>query len=178
MRIIFQLNKVLLPVILIFTFALAACATNAVPATSTVKSMATSVSLASDQLKTTLTPTATATPTPISIKAAHGTLSVKKVGFLSKDTLGNVPKPGYTILWVWFTSLDGGYPEGSNLFEDSRDVYVVGDDGSETKSYLGGLVQGELVVGFTPPASAKMFTLIWPGNPPVELPEPIEQETK
>jgi hypothetical protein len=53
-------------------------------------------------------------------------------------------------------------------------VYVTGDDGSQTKSYSGGLLRGELFVGFTPPESAKMFTLTWPGNPPIELPEALE----
>ena len=92
-----------------------------------------------------------------------------KAKIASKDAFGNQAAPGYRILNVYVESADGREIDGSAFYEESRDVFVIGDDGSETKSYTGGLLSGQLMVGFTPPDTAHTFTLVWPGNDPVEL---------
>jgi hypothetical protein len=88
----------------------------------------------------------------------------------------NPPSPGcdqvqegYIVLVVWLKSADGSDSGTINLFEESKGVYVIGDDNSQTDRFLGGLMNGRLVVAFTPPASAKNFKLVWHDNPPIEL---------
>ena len=92
---------------------------------------------------------------------------ITKVEIPIKDPAGNEAAPGYKILLIWFEGANGSV-EG-DLFEASENVYITGDDGSETKRYFGGIALGGLVLGFTPPTTAQEFTLHWPDNPPVEL---------
>jgi hypothetical protein len=101
------------------------------------------------------------------ISTSAGLLTITKVEIATKDPAGNEATPGYQILLIWFEGAKGSV-EG-DLFEASENVYIAGDDGSETKRYFGGLALEGHVLGFTPPTTAQTFTLHWPGNPPVEL---------
>ena len=92
-----------------------------------------------------------------------------KARIASKDAFGNQAAPGHQILIVYFESADGSGIDASAFYDESKDVSVIGDDGSETKSYTGGLLSGQLMVGFTPPDAAQSFILVWPGNDPIEL---------
>ena len=80
-------------------------------------------------------------------------------------------KEGYQILAVWLDRADGGDPSeiGLDIFKHSEEVYAVAGDGSRMKRIGGGLMEGRLFVFFTPAASARDFTLYWPGNPAIEL---------
>ena len=104
---------------------------------------------------------------PSEIATSVGEVIITKVEIPIKDPAGNEAAPGYKILLIWFEGANGSV-EG-DLFEASENVYITGDDGSETKRYFGGIALGGLVLGFTPPTTAQEFTLHWPDNPPVEL---------
>jgi hypothetical protein len=92
---------------------------------------------------------------------------IKEIKIVEKDAFGNQPKSGYKILLIWFEGVDGEKIDGGAFFTARKGVYIIADDGSKTESYTGGLVDGRLVVGFTPPATAKKFTLYWQDNPPI-----------
>lgn len=117
----------------------------------------------------TVTPRPTATVALVTITTPLGDLVITKAEIVDENPMGQKAAPGYQILNVSFESADGSPIDGGDFYDASREVYVTGDDGSKTKSYMGGLVSGELIVGFTPPVSAQTFTLYWPGNDPIEL---------
>ena len=80
-------------------------------------------------------------------------------------------KEGFQVLVVWLEKKDGSDPgsvEGK-LFDASKGVPVKAEDGSQTDSFSAGLTNGKLFVAFTPPVSARNFTLPWPDNSPIEL---------
>lgn len=49
------------------------------------------------------------------------------------------------------------------------EVHIEGSDGSYTICTMGGWVEDEFAIGFRVPAAAKIYTLYWPGNQPVQL---------
>jgi hypothetical protein len=117
----------------------------------------------------TLLPTAPPTQVPeATIQTPLGDLVIKEVELPSEDFMGNKPQPGYQILLVWLESPDDKV-SGMELFDMHKGVSVTADDGSKTESYGGGLAEGRLVIGFTPPAKARNFTLHWHDNPPIRL---------
>jgi hypothetical protein len=120
---------------------------------------------------TSVPPTTTPTEVPIviTITTSLGDIFLTKAEVATENVMGDQAAPGFQLLNVWFESADGSAIDGSAFYDESKAVYVMGDDGSKTNSYLGGLVSGQLLVGFTPPESAHTFTLYWPGNEPVEL---------
>lgn len=100
------------------------------------------------------------------IDTSIGTLTVTEAEIVEAlPGSGERAMPGYQILLVWFE----GDVEGGDLFEASEGVYVTGDDKSQTDRFMAGTFQGRLCAGFTPPSTAKTFTLSWPDNPPVDL---------
>ena len=117
----------------------------------------------------TLAPTSTPTEVMVKISTSLGDILLTKAEIASENPMGEKAQPGYQILNVLFKSADGKQLDGMAFYNASKAVYVEGDDGSRTNSYMGGLVSGELMVGFTPPASAHEFTLFWPGNDPIKL---------
>ena len=82
--------------------------------------------------------------------------------------MGNKPKPGYQILLIWLEEAEGSKYTGE-LFTASKGVYIVTEDGTRTDRYTGGLDNGKLFVGFTPPANTHKFKLYWLDNPPIDL---------
>jgi hypothetical protein len=48
-------------------------------------------------------------------------------------------------------------------------IYILGGDGSETISTMGGWVDEELVMGFRVPAAANTYKLFWPDNSPIDI---------
>lgn len=121
----------------------------------------------------TITPTATPPPTAtvalVTITTSLGDMIITKAEIVDENPMGEKAAPGYQILNVSFESADDSPIDGMDFYSASQEVYIIGDDGSKTESYMGGLVSGELIVGFTPPASAQTFTLYWPNNDPIEL---------
>jgi hypothetical protein len=122
--------------------------------------------------KTPIPPTETLVPTVVTstkITTSLGDVIITKAEIVSEDMFGSKAAPGYQILYVWFKSADGSTIDGGKFLDASEGVYVIGDDGSKTERYLGGLMSGSLMIGFTPPVSAKEFTLYWGDNDPIKL---------
>lgn len=122
----------------------------------------------------TVTPIPSDTPvptavTPTKITTTLGDVIITKAEIVSEDMFGSKAAPGYQILYVWFESADGSEIDGGAFLDASEGAYVIGDDGSKTERYLGGLMSGSLMIGFTPPVSAKEFTLYWGDNDPIKL---------
>jgi hypothetical protein len=103
------------------------------------------------------------------VKTSVGNMVITKAEIAINNPTGDVAAPGYQILNVWFKSADGSKTDGSTFYAASNGAYVISDDGSKTERYMGGLVDGKPMVGFTPPLTAHKFTLYWPGNDPIEL---------
>ena len=103
------------------------------------------------------------------LKTSVGNMVITKTEIAAKNPSGDIAAPGYQILNVWLKPADGSKIDGSTFFDASKGAYVIGDDGSKTERYMGGLVSGKLMVGFTPPDTAHKFTLFWPGNDPIKL---------
>ena len=49
------------------------------------------------------------------------------------------------------------------------EIYILGDDGSQTISTMGGWVGDELAMGFRVPEAINTYTLYWTGNSPITL---------
>ena len=76
-------------------------------------------------------------------------------------------KQGYQVLIVWLEPQEGQKTAevASKLADASKGVEVVAEDGSRTKCCVwGGMLDGKLLLAFTPEASDKKFGLVWPGN--------------
>lgn len=75
---------------------------------------------------------------------------------------------GYKVLVVWLaTKADPSEP--SRKLMNLEGVYVESDDGTRTDSFSGGMMDGRLFVGFTPPVAGKNFVLHWGTNAPIPL---------
>ncbi|MDP1544503.1 MAG: hypothetical protein Q8L87_00665 [Anaerolineales bacterium] len=101
------------------------------------------------------------------IETSIGTLTI--VGAEVVETLpysSTRAKPGYQILIVM---IEGPNTEKFDL-STVAGVYVMGDDGSKTDAFVAGSAsETGPFFGFTPPTTAKSFTLYWPENQPIEL---------
>lgn len=51
----------------------------------------------------------------------------------------------------------------------STEIYILGNDGSQTISTMGGWVGDEFAMGFRVPADLNTYTLYWTGNSPIPL---------
>lgn len=126
-------------------------------------------------IPSTSTPVPSDTPastvgTSTTITTTVGDVVVTKAEIVSTDMFGSQAASGSQILYVWFESADGSEIDGGAFLDASEGVaYVIGDDGSVTERYLGGLMSGSLMLGFTPPDTAKEFTLAWGDNDPIKL---------
>jgi len=106
------------------------------------------------------------------IETSIGKLTVIKAQIAEElPGTGHRAADGYQLLLVW---LEGDTSEQADLTTEG--VYVIGDDGSKTYVAVSGVSRlGEgtselkFLLGFSPPITAKTFTLYWPDNPPVEL---------
>jgi hypothetical protein len=146
-----------------------------VPASTPVSPTLTPIPPTETSVPSTSTPVPSDTPastvgTSTTITTSVGDVVVTKAEIVNEDMFGSKAAPGYQILYVWFESADGSEIDGGDFLDASKGVaYVIGDDGSTTERYLGGLMSGSLMLGFTAPVSAKEFTLYWGDNDPITL---------
>jgi hypothetical protein len=160
--------RLVLPAVVILAVLLSGCAPASTPVLPTLPPTETSI-------PPTLTPNPSDTPMPAGdtstkITTSVGDVVVTKSEIVSTDMFGSAAAPGYQILYIWFESADGSEIDGGDFLNASEGVvYVIGDDGSTTERYLGGLMSGSLMLGFTPPVSAKEFTLYWGDNDSITL---------
>lgn len=158
-------------VLVVLAILLSGCA----PASTPVSPTLTPIPPTGTSVPSTNTPVPSDTPastagTSTTITTSVGDVVITKAEIVSEDMFGSQAAPGSQILYVWFESADGSEIDGGAFLDASEGIaYVMGDDGSLTERYLGGLMSGSLMLGFTPPDTAKEFTLIWGDNDPLKL---------
>lgn len=111
------------------------------------------------------------------LKTTMGDFVIVSVRFV-EEVNGAKPQIGEKILLVFLTQpgsvkLDPAkfsLEEFDNMIHNSDiEIYILGNDGSHTISTMGGWVDDEFAMGFRVPLEAKMFTLYWSGNSPIDL---------
>lgn len=97
---------------------------------------------------------------------------------LVNEANGAKPLEGEKLLLVILTQ-----PELTNLdpknfslqdfsnmtYAPGMEIYILGEDGSQTTSTMGGWVGDEFAMGFRVPAEINAYTLYWTGNSPIAL---------
>jgi hypothetical protein len=97
---------------------------------------------------------------------------------LVDEANGVTPAPGEKLLLLILAQ-----PDLANLDPNSfsleafsnmthapgTEIYVLGNDGSQTISTMGGWVGDEFAMGFRVPADINQYTLHWTGNSPIAL---------
>jgi hypothetical protein len=77
--------------------------------------------------------------------------------------------PGFEVLAVYLSAVEG-YADLSDVVLDLfQQIYVIAGDGTQTNGFSGGMIGGEIFVGFTPPEGNQDYTIYWPGAEPVAL---------
>jgi hypothetical protein len=97
---------------------------------------------------------------------------------LVNEANGAKPLEGEKFLLVILTQPDLTNLDPNNFslqdFSDmihnpDMEIYILGDDDSQTISTMGGWVGDEFAMGFRVPAGINTYTLHWTGNSPIEL---------
>jgi hypothetical protein len=112
------------------------------------------------------------------IKTPAGDFVIVSARFVD-EVHGDKPGPGEKILLVILSQPGLERLDPATFFLEDFDkiihdtskapIYILGDDGSETVSTMGGWVDEEFAMGFILPATANTYTLFWPDNPPIEI---------
>jgi hypothetical protein len=113
------------------------------------------------------------------VTTPSGTYAITKVdvsdtfppGCDSSTGMCQQAKPGHKIMVVWLDPKEelDAISGGLDLQKEANSASIIASDGSKTKGAGGGLLTGKWFILFTPPDSAKDFTLNWFDNPPIEL---------
>ena len=127
---------------------------------------------------------ALATPTPGNdsaqpvVRTSMGDFVIVSARFVD-EVHGTKPNPGEKILLVILSQPGLERLDPATFFLEDFDkvihdtskapIYILGDDGSETVSTMGGWVDEEFAMGFILPAAANTYTLFWPDNSPIEI---------
>jgi hypothetical protein len=97
---------------------------------------------------------------------------------LVDEANGVKPQAGEKLLLVILTQPDLANLDPSKFslqaFHDmthdtDTEIYILGNDDSQTTSTMGGWVGDEFAMGFKVPAAITAYTLYWTGNSPVSL---------
>jgi hypothetical protein len=152
----------LLVMVLIFT----ACAAKPVPASLPVSA----IPPATASVKETAAPIVSATPAPggLTFKTSIGDLVYVSSRFV-EEVNGVTPAKGCKLLLVVLKQPDNSKIDLQKYMDAHMQVFIRGDDGSETLSTMGGFVQGEFAIGFQVPETVKTYRLIWGDNLPIEI---------
>ena len=112
------------------------------------------------------------------LKTSLGDLVIVSARFVD-EVHGEKPGPGEKILLVILSQpgLEKLDPAKFSLeafdkmtHDTSKGkIYILGDDGSQTISTMGGWVDEEFAMGFRLPAAVKTYTLFWQDNPPIDI---------
>jgi hypothetical protein len=114
-------------------------------------------------------PTPTVAPAaPAALKTAVGDLRVTSARLVDQANSTKASE-GSKILLLGLERPDGS-PIDLQQFQDARmQIFIRGDDGSNTLSTMGGFVDGAFCIGFQVPENLKTYSLEWEGNDPVEI---------
>jgi hypothetical protein len=97
---------------------------------------------------------------------------------LVDEANGVKPQTGEKLLLVILTQPDRANLDPSKFslqaFHDmthdtDTEIYILGNDGSQTISTMGGWVAEEFAMGFRVPVDINTYTLHWTGNSPIPL---------
>jgi hypothetical protein len=114
-------------------------------------------------------------PKATTIKTSMGILTIDKVTIALTDpyrpntsSVGNTAPDGYQYLGIAF-NCSNSQNEIDNFNQASKDATVIGDDGSKPRMTVRGFSNGKLFISYLIKSTAKIFTLHWPDNSPIEL---------
>ncbi len=154
------------------------------PATPAPVTESTPPTIASQAPISTVEPAASETPlTEIEdarplLKTSLGDFEIASARFVD-EVNGVTPGEGEKILLIGLSRPGGErldpvtFPleDFNKMSHDTSqgEIHILGDDGSETISTMGGWVEKEFVMGFRVPADLKTYMLIWPGNNPITI---------
>jgi hypothetical protein len=112
------------------------------------------------------------------LKTSMGDFVIVSARFVD-EVHGTKPNPGEKILLVILSQPGLERLDPATFFLEDFDkvihdtskepIYILGSDGSETISTMGGWVDEEFAMGFILPATAKTYTLFWPDNAPIDI---------
>lgn len=111
------------------------------------------------------------------LKTAQGDFVIASARLVDEAN-GVKPQAGEKILLVILTqpdlkNLDPGefsLENFNNMVHDPKtEIYILGNDGSQTISTMGGWVGDEFAMGFRVPVEINTYTLYWAGNAPIPL---------
>lgn len=111
------------------------------------------------------------------LKTEQGDFAIASARLVDEAN-GVKPQAGEKFLLVILaqpdlTSLDPGkfsLEAFSDMTHDpNTEIYILGNDGSQTISTMGGWVGDEFAMGFRVPADINTYTLYWTGNSPISL---------
>jgi hypothetical protein len=108
------------------------------------------------------------------ISTSMGILSIDSVKNTVIDPFTNNTAPdGYKYLSIAISLKSAESRISEKEIEDfkqiSKDVTVIGDDGSKPIMFVNGLSKGQLFLSYLIKATSQKYTLNWLDNPPIEL---------
>lgn len=139
---------------------------------------------AAEEVKASETPLPESAATQPIVKTSLGDFVIASARFVD-EVHGTKPNPGEKILLVILSQpgLERLDPATFSLeafdkmtHDTSKEpIHILGGDGSQTISTMGGWIDEEFAMGFRVPAAANTYTLIWPDNSPIDI--VVEQST-
>jgi hypothetical protein len=155
-----KLIPLFLAVILLFT----ACS---VPPTAapTATPQATAITLTTAVVKTAVpNQGAAAVPARVNLKTAVGDMVYTTARFVNEAN-STRPEPGKKLLLVFLERADKSSIDLQKWVDARQQIFIRGDDGSETLSTMGGFVDNQFAIGFQVPETVKTYQLVWGDNP-------------
>jgi hypothetical protein len=113
-------------------------------------------------------PASKATPTQAIFKTPVGELLVSSSRFV-EEVNGVTPAEGCKLLLVMLARPDNTAIDVQQFQEARMQIFIRGEDGTDTLSTMGGLVEGKFAIGFQIPEATQSYTLVWGENPPLNI---------
>lgn len=114
-------------------------------------------------------PAALDTPTLVNaapiLKTKAGDLVYKSARFV-QEVNGVTPAKNRKLLLVILERSDQARMDLQSFQDAHMQIFIQGEDGSNTLSTMGGWVGQEFAIGFQVPDQNKTYTLAWEDNPP------------
>jgi hypothetical protein len=163
----FNMNSARMVVLAAIAFVISACA----PAPSTQLSPA---ATEPGELATSASNTESTQPL---LKTEMGDFAIASARLVD-EVNGVTPQAGEKLLLVILTQPDVANLDPGNFSLEAfsnmthapgTEIYILGEDGSQTISTMGGWVGDEFAMGFRVPVDINTYTLHWTGNSPITL---------
>ncbi len=89
--------------------------------------------------------------------------------WFTKEANGVKPAPGCKLLLVEVKRADQAGIDLQKFVAAHMQVFIRGEDGSNTLSTMGGFVDNKFAIGFQVPETIQTYRLVWGENPPLEV---------